>query len=37
MRIDKKVYTLNKCLLYTNIYTNMYCKFILHYCDMFRC
>jgi len=24
------------CLLYTNIYTNKYCKFILNYYDMFQ-
>jgi len=27
----------NNCLLYTNICTNKYCKFILNYCYMFRC
>ena len=27
----------NTRLLYTNICTNKYCKFILKYCDMFRC
>jgi hypothetical protein len=27
----------NNCLLYTNICTNKYCKFILNYSDMFRC
>jgi len=25
------------CLLYTNICTNKYCKFVLNYSDMFRC
>ena len=28
---------LHRCLLYTNICTNKQCKFILNYCDMFRC
>jgi len=27
----------NKCLLYTSICTNKYCKFILNYSDMLRC
>ena len=26
-----------ECLLYTNICTNKWCKFVLNYCDMFRC
>jgi hypothetical protein len=25
------------CLLYTNMCTNKYCKFILNYSDMFQC
>ena len=27
----------NICLLYTNICTNKWCKFILNHSDMFRC
>ena len=32
-----RAYWIINCLLYTDIYINKYCKFILNYCDMFRC
>ena len=35
--IPQNLVFISKCLLFTNICTNKYCKFIFNYSDMFRC